>query len=67
MSKLMSGVFAVLLLAGTSSAQQMPDFSGTWRMDRAHSESAAQTVPVPADAATVVIAQTPSAVRIETH
>src|SRR4051812_30681585 len=66
-SKLMSGAIAVLLLTGTSAAEQVPDFSGTWRMDRAHSESTAQTVAVPADAATVIIAQTPSTVRIETH
>ena len=65
--KLMCGLVAVLLVTSTASAQRVPDFSGIWRMDRAHSESTAQSVPVPADPATVVIAQTASAVRVETR
>src|SRR5688572_10994630 len=45
-------------------AQSRPDFSGTWAMDPARSEAAAQGTPV--GPVTVVIRQTPGEVRIDT-
>jgi hypothetical protein len=45
-------------------AQGKPDFSGSWTMDRSRSESAMQNEPI--GPVTVVIAQTPGEVRIET-
>ena len=45
-------------------AQSQPDFSGTWVMDQARSEAAAQGTPI--GRVTVVIRQTPAEVRIET-
>lgn len=46
------------------SAQTPPDFSGTWAMDPARSEAAAQGSPI--GPVTVVIRQTPGEVRIDT-
>ena len=46
------------------SAQNQPDFSGTWLMDPARSEAAAQGAPI--GPVTVAIRQTPVEVRIET-
>src|SRR5918999_6164638 len=46
------------------SAQSQPDFSGTWAMDPARSEAAAQGTPV--GPVTVVIRQMPGEVRIDT-
>ena len=45
-------------------AQTHPDFSGTWNMDPARSEAAAQGTPV--GPVTVAIRQTPGEVRIDT-
>lgn len=45
-------------------AQTQPDFSGTWNMDRARSEAAAQGTPI--GPVTVAIRQSPGEVRIET-
>ena len=46
------------------SGQSQPDFSGTWAMDPARSEAAAQGTPT--GPVTVVIRQTPGEVRIDT-
>jgi len=46
------------------SAQNQPDFSGTWVMDPARSEAAAQGTPI--GPVTVAIRQTPGEIRIET-
>jgi hypothetical protein len=54
---------AALVLPSPARAQR-PDFSGTWQMDPTRSESAVQSEPI--GPVTVVIAQTPSEVRIET-
>jgi hypothetical protein len=45
-------------------AQSQPDFSGTWNMDPARSEAAAQGTPI--GPVTVAIRQTPGEVRIDT-
>ena len=45
-------------------AQTQPDFSGTWNMDPARSEAAAQGTPT--GPVTVAIRQTPGEVRIDT-
>ena len=46
------------------SAQSHPDFSGTWNMDPARSEAAAQGTPT--GPVTVAIRQTPAEIRIDT-
>ena len=46
------------------SATYRPDFSGTWSMDLAWSEAAAQGTPI--KSVTVLIRQTPGEVRVET-
>jgi hypothetical protein len=46
------------------SAQTAPDFSGTWNMDPARSEAAAQGTPI--GPVTVAIRQTPGEIRIDT-
>ena len=63
--QLMRSVVAALVLNGALGAQAKPDFTGTWQMDVARSESVAQGVPV--SPTVIIIAQTPSAVRIETR
>ena len=45
-------------------AQNQPDFSGTWVMDPARSEAAAQGTPI--GPVTIAIRQTPGEVRIDT-
>ena len=65
--KVMMALPAVLVsVAVTVSAlaQARPDFSGAWKMDPSRSESAAQGDPI--GAVTVVIAQTPNELRIQT-
>jgi hypothetical protein len=57
-------LIAALVLPLTSHAQGKPDFSGTWKMDHSRSESAVQNEPI--GPITIVIAQTPTEVRIET-
>lgn len=54
----------VVLSSVAVSAQSAPDFSGTWTMDHARSEAAAQGTPI--GPVTVAIRQTPGEVRIET-
>jgi hypothetical protein len=57
----------VWVLAISSSglvAQGQPDFSGTWQMDPARSEAAAQGTPI--GPVTVAIRQTPEELRIDT-
>ena len=57
----------VCVLAISSSgprAQEQPDFSGTWAMDPARSEAAAQGTPI--GPVTVAIRQTPTELRIDT-
>jgi hypothetical protein len=50
---------------GVSHAQTRPDFSGTWTMDPSRSQSAVQNEPI--GPVTVVIAQTPTEMTIETR
>jgi hypothetical protein len=64
MKLILSIVCAVAFGSVDFSAQDQPDFSGTWVMDRARSEAAAQGTPI--GPVTVVIRQTPAEVRIET-
>jgi hypothetical protein len=59
-----SVLVAALALPSALHAQGKPDFSGTWKMDPARSESAVQSEPI--GPVTLVIAQTPGEVRIET-
>lgn len=59
-----SVLVAALALPSALHAQGKPDFSGTWTMDPSRSESAVQNEPI--GAVTLVIAQTPVDVRIET-
>jgi hypothetical protein len=55
---------AMLLLPSTIRAQTTSDFSGTWTMDPARSESAQQGEAI--KPSTVVIAQTATELRVET-
>ena len=55
---------ALLLLPASADAQRTVDFSGTWTMDLARSESSQQGDPV--RPVTFVITQMPTQVRIET-
>jgi hypothetical protein len=60
-------IWSSLVVALTSldlGAQAMPDFSGTWTMDLARSEAAAQGGPI--GPVVVAIQQTPREVRVET-
>jgi hypothetical protein len=59
-----SVLVAALALPSALHAQGKPDFSGTWKMDPTRSESAVQSEPI--GPITLVIAQTPGEVRIET-
>ena len=54
----------VALVSVDLGAQTNPDFSGTWNMDLARSEAAAQGTPI--GPVTVAIRQTPGEVHIET-
>jgi hypothetical protein len=54
----------VALVSVDLGAQTHPDFSGTWNMDLARSEAAAQGTPI--GPVTVAIRQTPGEVHIET-
>lgn len=54
-----------LALSLTTPAQSRPDFSGTWTMDLARSES--PTYPDFVGPVTLVISQTPAELRIETR
>lgn len=64
----MKRALSIAIIAGVSfvgvSGQSQPDFSGTWAMDPARSEAAAQGMPT--GPVTVVIRQTPGEVRIDT-
>jgi hypothetical protein len=53
-----------LLLSLSAFSQTPADFSGTWKMDPARSESAHQTVPI--GPVTLLISQTPTQITIET-
>jgi hypothetical protein len=55
---------ATLFLPSTTRAQTTMDFSGTWTLDPARSESAQQGEIV--KPTTIVIAQTPTEVRVDT-
>lgn len=55
---------ALAIGSGSLVAQAQPDFSGTWSMDPARSEAAAQGTPI--GPVTVAIRQTPSELRIDT-
>ena len=66
MARMAIAMFAMALafpLAGDE--QTVPDFSGTWKMDPARSESAHQAVPI--GPVTLVIRQTPTELSIETR
>jgi hypothetical protein len=66
MKCLVVGVFtAAFVLPLGLFSQDKTDFSGTWVMDAARSESAHQGGPV--ELITLIITQTPSEVRIEKH
>ncbi len=64
MKLLLSTICVVSLGSAVLGAQNRPDFSGTWNMDLARSEEAAQGTPI--KSVTVAIRQTPGEVRIET-
>jgi len=57
-------LFAVLTSSSAVQAQAKPDFSGSWKMDPSRSESAAQNEPI--GPVTLVMAQTPGELKIET-
>jgi hypothetical protein len=59
-----AALFATLVSFSAYPHAQGPDFSGTWRMDPARSESAAQNDPI--GPVTVVIAQSRDELRVET-
>lgn len=59
-----AALIALLLLPAPSHAQRTVDFSGTWTMDLARSESSQQGDPV--RPVSFVITQLPTQVRIET-
>ena len=59
-----AALIAILLLAAAPHAQRTLDFSGTWTMDLARSESSQQGASV--KPVTFVITQMPTQVRIET-
>lgn len=66
MQRLLSAFFtAVLILLCAPGAGDHPDFSGTWSMDPARSESAHQAVPI--GSVTLIIRQTPAELTIETR
>jgi hypothetical protein len=54
---------AILALSSTASAQNRPDFSGTWKLDPARSQSAVQNEPI--TTMTEVIAQTPTTITVD--
>jgi hypothetical protein len=63
--KVLPAIICVVSLASIGpAAQSGPDFSGTWSMDLARSEAAAQGTPI--GPVTVAIRQAPGEVRIET-
>lgn len=63
--KLMLSIACVVALDAVAlGGQSRPDFSGTWKMDLARSEAAAQGTPI--GPVTVAIRQTPAEVQIET-
>jgi hypothetical protein len=63
--KVLPAIICVVSLGSIGSAAQSgPDFSGTWSMDLARSEAAAQGTPI--GPVTVAIRQAPGEVRIET-
>ncbi len=64
MKLLLSTICVVSLGSAGLGAQNRPDFSGTWNMDLARSEAAAQGTPI--KSVTVAIRQTPGEVRVET-
>jgi hypothetical protein len=64
MKRLMWSSLVVALASLDLGAQAMPDFSGSWAMDLARSEAAAQGGPI--GPVTVAIRQTPSEVTVET-
>ena len=66
MTSLPNAVVAAVALTMTAvDAQPLPDFSGTWTMDRERSESLHQSQPI--EPPTVVITQTERELTIETR
>jgi hypothetical protein len=57
-------LLTLLVLPSTARTQARPDFSGMWKMDPSRSESAMQSEPI--GPVTLVITQTPIALRIDT-
>src|SRR4029453_386915 len=64
MKSFLAALLVAILVPSYANSQTRPDFSGTWKMDPSRSESAAQTEPV--GPITLVIAQTPSELKIST-
>ena len=66
MARLAIAIFTMALVSPvTAGAQSATDFSGTWKMDVARSESAHQAVPI--GPVTLVIKQTATELSIETR
>src|SRR3954464_8458379 len=64
MKRLVAAALFATLVSPLRTFAQGPDFSGTWKMDPARSESAAQKDPI--GPVTVVITQTRNDLRMET-
>src|SRR6476620_2317862 len=64
MKRLVAAALFATLVSPFPALAQGPDFSGTWKMDPARSESAAQKDPI--GPVTIVIAQTRNELRMET-
>jgi len=64
MKGFLAAISLLTLLQLPTIAQSKPDFSGTWKMDPSRSESAAQKEPI--GPVTLVMAQTPNELKIET-
>jgi hypothetical protein len=64
MTRLVLASALSLVLTITAHTQAQPDFSGTWQMDPARSDSAAQTEPI--GPVTLVITQSAKDIRVDT-
>jgi hypothetical protein len=63
-----SAAAALMLVAGNALAQERPNFTGTWLMDMTRSESPAQqSDSSPRKPVTLVVAQRPTDLTIETR
>jgi hypothetical protein len=64
MKRLVAAALFATVVSPSPALAQGPDFSGTWKMDPARSESAAQKDPI--GPVTIVITQTRNALKMET-